>query len=89
MIKQLCIFILAACTSFGAWAATDQHDNQGPAKTYEGASIGASEVPEEFSAFEEGSEQPLKRQAENRTGNTVRGEDIEHEWTPEEWYRVY
>jgi hypothetical protein len=44
---------------------------------------------EEFSAFEEDNQQPGKRQAEQRSDNNIRARDIEHEWMPEEWYRIY
>ena len=60
---------------------------QAASKTTEGE----TEPSEEFSAFEEDSEQPINRQAEQRSGpdNNIRARDIEHEWTPEEWYRIY
>jgi hypothetical protein len=50
---------------------------------------GESEPSEEFSAFEEDSEQPINRQVEQRSDNDIRTRDIEQEWTPDEWYRVY
>ena len=48
-----------------------------------------TEPSEEFSAFEEDSKQPIKRQVEQRSDNDIRTRDIEQEWTPEEWHRVY
>jgi hypothetical protein len=53
------------------------------------ATEGESEPSEEFSAFEEDSEQPIKRQVEQRSDNNIGDRDIEQQWTPEEWYRIY